>query len=1361
MPSLQDLLSNALVSRLRQNTQATQAGQLGGRDVGDIPVLGGLMTAGGNNNGLSAVNALNALGLFNEGAGNIGKALGGVLSGGLVGSQQAGYYALHPNETPSAGDQAYIDAFNALKAGHPIGANEAAAREHPILQGATDLLTNPLNFTGPIGEAGQALEAAGNLPALAQALKGAGYAGEVANRAPLAPLAVIPAVRRALLASPEFLRAGEQVAPAVAADAAQLAQAGARQTAAREALTTVSERGNVPSRQLVPGIGQGWGLGPALPPEVGPLLPPELGPRFPERGNAPPGSRFGPHLLPSQDIPLPPELGPALPGRGNVPKDQLVPGVGRNGGKGIGPLLPPPLGPPVPDVPKAVQPLADLLGAAQRSAQPNPLEQLVDAAQRTAAREVAPRQTLAQIEAAIPKASEVGQLPLPEVDAASTPITPPALDFTDRSGTIKAVANGPLDHLTNVLRDLHNAVYPNGQSDFAIPALTGQAKQAFRTSFLTDHPGGNAAEPYLDYMVSRVQKDPKAAARLSMINPMLADDVNMVAESPLPLTEHKRLVQALFGVGPEGAEAAQAATATVPTDPLGAMRDLITSGDGGNMGGYAPSNADFYAKRLGLAPDDVPGMLDQLVQEGTLGKLPDGSLGIKPKPALGGDIAAGGGGFDTLGAVAPRLAQTLGGAALGGAVGGLAGATQGYNIQDHLENAAFGAGVGAVAGGSLGSASPEITQLAQHVLTNVPALGKLPIDPSFFAEALEHGASEQAAAKTAPKARGLGQVLGAMDRQGRQQIVNTFKQLPQDALQRLVTNWGIAGKEFGTTRGDFLRWEGILRGERKVGGASSLTDPLISRFRALGQQKLLGELPDTYGIDYATSIAGQGEKQLGPVGRTVTGALTSSANPIHAINPLAYVYGGVRGYFAPFVNGAIGYMNSIQHDAFRYALAEKALDRDIPQVASAFLDKLEQGGADVSALRPTGGFFSPTEVAAVAGDQAAKEWDGLTTTLIKAQGDRIATLGGDFRDKSAGALEKGIGKAIPFSRWAIRNAPVLAEIAANHPRAAAVIGGVLAEGAKQARDAKLKNYQAGTIPLTDKTPLVGGLVRARLGGQAGTVRVDPLGALLPFGSDTLLGPDLGGDSATAYQKATGLLGMTGFQPHPGIQALAYALGQDYKGPSAMSRTAGLEALPNLIPGMPQVPTLGVPLDMARSAIEPALNKAGVPTAGKTSEYDPVFRHYDELVLAQTGKSLDDPSNRQLLISAGDPSNPLWVQAQREATLAGAAGNLTSITSPVSTQAQGAGAQAVQQAKAGTPYSQAQIAGSSPGVAALMKTGNDRYQAATPATGTYKIASQSDRLATLLAAFDKSHATLKRLNPTAYYQQRDKYVAGLH
>jgi hypothetical protein len=72
----------------------------------------------------------------------------------------------------------------------------------------------------------------------------------------------------------------------------------------------------------------------------------------------------------------------------------------------------------------------------------------------------------------IPAARPLGEIGAQLPNAAPEPA---ALDFSDRAGTIRAVANAPIEHLNLVLRDLHHAVYPGQQADFAIPALTGRA----------------------------------------------------------------------------------------------------------------------------------------------------------------------------------------------------------------------------------------------------------------------------------------------------------------------------------------------------------------------------------------------------------------------------------------------------------------------------------------------------------------------------------------------------------------------------------------------------------------------------------------------------------------------------------------------------------------------------------------------------------------------------------------------------------------------------------------------------------------------------------------------------------------------
>jgi hypothetical protein len=138
----------ALWMRAQQEKDALAGGRLGlgpdpngpGVSVPDVPVLGGAARI--------PLAAIHALGLINEGAGNTAEAAMGTLGGAIVGGQQAGYYGLHPDETPSAQDQHYIAAFDQLRHGHPIAANQEMGRADAFMNAIGTFALNPLNFAG-------------------------------------------------------------------------------------------------------------------------------------------------------------------------------------------------------------------------------------------------------------------------------------------------------------------------------------------------------------------------------------------------------------------------------------------------------------------------------------------------------------------------------------------------------------------------------------------------------------------------------------------------------------------------------------------------------------------------------------------------------------------------------------------------------------------------------------------------------------------------------------------------------------------------------------------------------------------------------------------------------------------------------------------------------------------------------------------------------------------------------------------------------------------------------------------------------------------------------------------------------------
>lgn len=797
-----------------------------------------------------------------------------------------------------------------------------------------------------------------------------------------------------------------------------------------------------------------------------------------------------------------------------------------------------------------------------------------------------------------------------------------------------------------------------------------------------------------------------------------------------------------------------------------------------DLGDRAAWQADYLSKSR--AGTDVPpsGEVDQAA----LNALSPQDRMAALRKLAGGDLAAGGGDDKLLAPLAP-FGRTAAGAALGGATGALAGALA--DEEDRGRGALTGAGIGAAAGANLGGVSPEIAAEARKIGPAIASRFRdTALDPGIWEEAVARGIQDQIDAGANKGVRGGKAAWDAFWRQQRSQVVNTLKQIPQDAFTQLITRMGIAGREFGIDDSDIRRMAGVLRRERQVGGASSLTNPnpVNARLLALGNKNAVSKSQEYFGLDYGTSLAGEGAEFKGG-GRAAAGALIGALNGAARLNPLAMAYGAARGYVAPFVDGTIRYVNGIQHDAFRYAMVEKGLDREIPQVAAAFLDDLDTSGVDTTALRAGGGYFSADEVRRVAGDDAAKRWDWLQETTVRRIGDRVAFLAGDFRDKLAkdyggrvtrfdrarAHVEAGIGRYVPFVRWQMRYAPVLAEIAARNPLATYYAVKGTAAGVEDARENHLKPYQAGTVPVTTETPVLGGLARARLGGQAGTVRLDPLGAINPYGSGSFVADELPAD-ATGYQRATNAAARIGFSPAPPIQAAAYAAGQDYKAPSALSRTAGLEGLADLPPILARAILQGMGQHQLAAAVPelPTLPGGGealarareIVTGQNATAYDPTTRRYAELVLARTGKPLAHPDNRAYLEAVGEANEPLWQLATVQQRLGGAAGNATGMISPVSVTAQtreAVGAQAAGK----LPFTIGQIidAPTEP-IRKQMEAANAAAIKADPRLGTYQQISGGGRERALIEQWEREHQGLKRIAPALYAERLKAYKASI-
>lgn len=178
-------------NRLSQEQQAILTGHLG---LGSDPRQPGITMPLGRFSA-PVLAPLHMLGLAGEGTENAAQAIMGTLGGLIVGSQQKGYYALHPNETPTPQDQHYINAFDQVMSGHPIAANQELGRANEFINALGTFATNPMNLVG-LGDVAAGSRVAAASPRLQQALRGASVAGRLLNDLPITPVkAVIGAAR--------------------------------------------------------------------------------------------------------------------------------------------------------------------------------------------------------------------------------------------------------------------------------------------------------------------------------------------------------------------------------------------------------------------------------------------------------------------------------------------------------------------------------------------------------------------------------------------------------------------------------------------------------------------------------------------------------------------------------------------------------------------------------------------------------------------------------------------------------------------------------------------------------------------------------------------------------------------------------------------------------------------------------------------------------------------------------------------------------------------------------------------------------------------------------------------------------------
>lgn len=727
---------------------------------------------------------------------------------------------------------------------------------------------------------------------------------------------------------------------------------------------------------------------------------------------------------------------------------------------------------------------------------------------------------------------------------------------------------------------------------------------------------------------------------------------------------------------------------------------------------------------------------------------------IAPKSFMG-DIAAGGGGGGGLGIVHPAIANmsedvarmlvgTGGGGIVGGIGGGITGAglgaTQGFigedgDLGDKLGAAWEGAKGGAETGALLGAGAGM--------------LGGGVIGRNTTAEAARHilrgglDAALDTTGKVARPTSGLGHVKGLFSYWAGQITSHIRNLFNDDIYGQGVTSALVPGAQKYLKQ---IRTE-VAQRQRQVDPFQRLSTPVQSLLGTFG--KGTDYLPDI-GITIAKDME---DEAAGVLASSAYSTILSGINPGgFAQNAAGLLLGGpVKGAAMPAWRRAFTAINHVMNRTFREGALVSEAGKFAKQGRQALIDAGYTGFKQFA----DDGMFTAKEVAQKLGTREAAVWQSVQDNALQLAEERVKFLFGDYSDAGKKAWEKRLGTAIPFASWAVRAYPVVLEMALEHPLIALGVyhaTKALSQGA--GKDGR-PGYTAGMIPIPDKAGLL-------TGGQSGTAYLDPVGAISPVGGDMFASQDEGYDKSVYQDVQQGLqrLGLPGFNPV--IQSLAYIMGMDFKGPSALSRTQGLENALGLLPGNPDLPDIGGgTLRAARGAVSPLVAGTDIgaalgATADPTPEqYDPITRRYDELVVDTTGKRLNDPSNKAYLIDLMYGRGELYERAEREALLGGAARNLASLSSPVGTVSQTDTARHAKQATSANPHTWSAVQATPQGTPARRAAEQARKAAlaADPWIEPYSIGSQGEAEDILLREIAERYRTAgARLTPAGLAEQ---------
>jgi len=713
------------------------------------------------------------------------------------------------------------------------------------------------------------------------------------------------------------------------------------------------------------------------------------------------------------------------------------------------------------------------------------------------------------------------------------------------------------------------------------------------------------------------------------------------------------------------------------------------------------------------AADALADQLNQRITESATGALAGSSINfISPLKGLA-----------TLGKAAANIPGVVGGvqgAIAYGAPGAAAGAILGATADPEdrwrgaLKGAASGAVLGAAVGGTAGAWS------LSHYDAKTIGL----VHNTEWQKAKDAWLAARDRPGVNPGLRGFGNAW-------RTAIVSKPRQFTQDAIWQKLALLGAQGKS--TLQYMKPIAQDIARNATLTGNARRSTyvqDALAlagyNKDLNLGAGQVEAVARNSKDLSVAQSAVAQ-------MGISLLGGPTNVGGVL-----FAGAKGAAMPFIAQYIRGANAQFNEVGREA---AFVDELQEKLLPQMVRIFK---EDFGYDVSSIPMAQ--LGHQAVAALHGPKAGAMWARMHTNAIEAAAARSRHLFGDYTKAEGvrGVIENIVGTGIPFSSWAIRAYPVALEMAIQHPYVTMGIYQYITLMSKLGQGQP--GYTAGMLPVSTEVPGLGMGVRGLLGGQKGTAYIDPVSAVSPTGGGMFAPPDDASGEQSLYQQVSDVLGRTGLPGfNPLIGALAFILGLDYKAPTNLSSTKGVEDALGLLPGNVAVPDVGGgALRLARGKASPLFAATDLGAAvgaegdAHPTVFDPVARRYGELVVKLTGKPLSAPDNRAYLYDMAAGTGELYDRARREVLVSGAARNTFNSVSPFSVAVQSEDNRTARKERKGTPATYADILAQEQGPnrpnigMPSLRSDNAKYAKAHPWAAAYDVGSADEGRAMLLA-----------------------------